>query len=238
MFQDLSVTMKSSLHPAPIYDEYSVGMPPLYSLITGYLTLPVPPHFRLAIITGSCTAPLQMNPNAWVNALNLAKGIADDAQRAAIGASDAVAGTVSSVNWQQIGNDVQQITTNAASSVAQELERLGQEIHKVDWHQVGNDVHITAGKAASSVAQGFERLGQEFHKADWNQARRDFTGFWDENQQTIITAAAVCGGAAGGVLLMGPALGAAGFSSIGPVAGKSSFHGTDKHAHFHSTSVR
>lgn len=85
----------------------------------------------------------------------------------------------------------------------------------MNWVKCKEDVIVLGRDVMKGLAQEVQQLGHTATEAVQNNS-----------QVVLVPVGLLCGTATGG-LLMGPALGAIGFSSIGPVAGKGAFHGID-----------
>ncbi|VUC20916.1 unnamed protein product [Clonostachys rosea] len=118
-------------------------------------------------------------------------------------ASEQVAKILDDVDWQ----DVQARVEGAASSVQESVEGAYHHTAKimddVDWEDVRVRVEEAASSVQESVEDAYHRTGEAIK----------------ENPKFFYAAAGVTAGAAVAPLVMPVVLGAAGFSSIGPVAG-------------------
>lgn len=75
-------------------------------------------------------------------------------------------------------------------------------------------------EVSEAVVGIYHRTDRVIKDNRWAQMGSDAFEFLKSNRTTILIPFGVAAGAATGGLLMGPILGAIGFSSIGPVAGK------------------
>lgn len=140
------------------------------------------------------------NGVAGVAGVNVAAKAFDDAERASIDDQKVFSDfekAMAKMKWVELPSNILKIL------------KTSQEVYFVPLSH----------KAAASAAETAENAEEFFKNFDWSKSGPEIAEAIKNNPKLVIPVGAAAG-ATVGFLVVGPALGVAGFSSIGPVAGK------------------
>jgi hypothetical protein len=98
--------------------------------------------------------------------------------------------------------------------------RSVQTIAEKGYHLLQDHVTTATGTTAKTLIGAIQVIDERAKEVNWTQILGDTVDVVKNNPRAVMIPAAVAAGAVTGGLLTGPALAAAGFSSMGPVAGK------------------
>jgi hypothetical protein len=115
----------------------------------------------------------------------------------------------------------------AAANIRESTTGAGHAINgalsEIDWKSIGNNVRDATVDVAARVAETYDLTEQTLRSIQWDNVGPEAAKAIKDNRRMLFVAGGIAAGAATGGLLMGLVLGAAGFSSIGPVAGTKEF---------------
>jgi hypothetical protein len=131
--------------------------------------------------------------------------------------------SIRNINWDQLGKNTIGVTIAAGQGLENALGHAQTAGVNVDWGKLGKGAATAAVAAGEGLGKTFQHVETAVRKTDWAEVGRDISATVRNNPKTVLIPVGVVGGAVTGGLLMGPVLGAVGFSSIGPVAGKKVF---------------
>ena len=113
-------------------------------------------------------------------------------------------------------SQLQAAATNIRDPTGRAVTGALREIH---WENIGNNICEVAVHGAASATRAYDHAELMFRDIKWDHVGTEAARAIKDNPQMVLLPAGIVAGAMTGGLLMGPTLGAAGFSSIGPVTG-------------------
>ncbi|KAK2593602.1 hypothetical protein QQS21_008690 [Conoideocrella luteorostrata] len=121
--------------------------------------------------------------------------------------------------WTKSLSQLHTMAKNIQNVASKSEQAVNRAVHKVDWEIIGNNINKVTANTAASAAQAYHNGKVAPRDVEWDQIGPKAAEIIASNPSKVLIPAVIVAGAVTGPLLMGPVLGAAGFSSIGPVAG-------------------